>query len=123
MILGRYHGKIALLKKHISWSQGTPFYFHSKQISRFNIRRLFFSNRIVCLWNSLPIHIILSAASVNNFNKLYDAHYNEKIMYSIVEVSTFQVYNHKCSMNCRLSCSNVAMITSFYNYFENIGWY
>lgn len=42
--------------------------------SRYNVRKYFFSNRIICLWNSLPQHVV-SAPSVNTFKKYYDDFY------------------------------------------------
>jgi hypothetical protein len=43
-----------------------------KDRSRLEIRRNFFSQRIVNVWNSLPSYIIVEADSVNSFKNKFD---------------------------------------------------
>ena len=40
----------------------------------YNMRKFFFSNRVVTLWNSLPLHVV-SSPDVLNFKINYDRHY------------------------------------------------
>ena len=51
---------------------------HSKMLkmsrSRLNVRKYFFSNRVIALWNSLPQHVI-DAPTVNCFKNRYDKYY------------------------------------------------
>ena len=42
--------------------------------SRLNIRKFYFSNRVVGRWNRLPENVVLSA-NVNDFKKNYDEYY------------------------------------------------
>jgi hypothetical protein len=42
--------------------------------SRLNVRKYFFSNRVITLWNSLPQHVI-NARSINEFKNHYDHYY------------------------------------------------
>ena len=46
-----------------------------KSRSRLNIRKNFFSQRVINKWNELP-EVIINASSVNNFKNLYDKHYH-----------------------------------------------
>ena len=41
---------------------------------RYNVRKYYFSNRVVCLWNSLPESVVIST-SVNEFKNNYDRYY------------------------------------------------
>lgn len=42
--------------------------------SYLNVRKYFFSNRVITLWNSLPNHIV-NSTNVNNFKNNYDSFY------------------------------------------------
>ena len=42
--------------------------------SRLSVRKFFFSNRVVGLWNRLPEYVVLST-NVNEFKKNYDVYY------------------------------------------------
>ena len=53
--------------------RGHPYTLEVKRC-KYNIRKYFFSNRVICLWNSLPSHIV-SAPNVNSFKNLYDNYY------------------------------------------------
>jgi hypothetical protein len=54
---------------------------HSKKVkkerSRLDIRKHFFSQRVVQPWNGLPQCVIDSAASVNSFKNALDKHWRE----------------------------------------------
>ena len=56
--------------------QGLRGHTHMLEVKRcnYNIRKYFFSNRVICMWNSLPNYIV-SAPSVNCFKKYYDDYY------------------------------------------------
>ena len=55
---------------------------HSRMLSvqrcKYDLRKYFFSNRIVVLWYSLPSHIV-NAPSVNCFKNYYDAYYQTSL--------------------------------------------
>jgi len=44
---------------------------HLKKQCRLNVRKYYFSQRIISLWNSLPNHVV-TAPSVNSFKKRLD---------------------------------------------------
>ena len=44
-----------------------------KERSRLEIRKHFFSQRVISLWNGLPSHVV-DADSVNAFKNRYDRH-------------------------------------------------
>jgi len=46
----------------------------SKKRSRLNIRKHFFSQRIINQWNSLPANVV-NAKTVNSFKNAYDENY------------------------------------------------
>ena len=56
--------------------QGLRGHSHMFEVNRckYNLRKHFFSNRVICLWNSLPHHVV-HAPSVNTFKKYYDDFY------------------------------------------------
>ena len=57
--------------------------------SRHDIRKHFFTQRIVNLWNSLPTQVVLYASSVNDFKNKLDAHWsNQEMVYNYhIEIS------------------------------------
>ena len=57
----------------------------NKQYARLDVRKHFFSNRVVDLWNSLPEYVI-SANSVNSFKNRLDKYWsnNQSLLYEPV---------------------------------------
>ena len=47
-----------------------------KHFSRLDVRKYFFSNRVVDMWNSLPDDVV-SAPSVNSFKNRIDRHWSK----------------------------------------------
>jgi len=64
----------------------------------YNLRKYFFANRVICIWNSLPDSII-EANSVDAFNNrigsktLFEKHYHLMIRTSLLGLCTNIVIN------------------------------
>ena len=65
--------------EHIfEWDDGGGHDLHGHSLkvkvprSRLQLRQGFFSQRVVCAWNSLPSSVVVAAASVNSFKKRLD---------------------------------------------------
>ena len=54
-----------------------------KKYSRLDIRKYFFSNRVVELWNGLPENVV-AAGSVNSFKNRLDSHWSKSVPVSLL---------------------------------------
>jgi hypothetical protein len=61
---------VYLNSSHVSNTRGNIYKLQSTHL-HYNLRKLFFSNRIVAMWNSLP-NTVVSAVSINTFKSRLD---------------------------------------------------
>jgi len=54
---------------------------------RYELRKNFFSNRIVNMWNSLPDYVVMSD-TINTFKNRLDAMETQRFFYFIIEIPT-----------------------------------
>jgi len=80
LLTGKYDQQVALtLPKNVTSEYFTRGSCNKLLIKRcrYDLRKNFYSNRIVNIWNSLPDYVVMSD-TINTFKNRLDAHWNHR---------------------------------------------
>jgi len=70
--------------------------------AKYDLRKYFFTNRVVSIWNSLPNYVIMTE-SVNSFKSRLDKFWKHQEL----------MYNYRSKLNCTEPGAEVSLIGNF----------
>ena len=82
MIAGKYDSNVCIKfdRNIASVTRGNSVKLQHKHV-RYDLRKYFFSNRVVAKWNSLP-NTVIQASSTNMFKNILDGHWkNQEVLF------------------------------------------